>query len=127
MQKVTRCQPLKLVSFTVFLWQDAFCQVLHEWASPVFTDEHSVTFLFVCCELAGPALGLDSVCVFTHAWPIEACPLKSTVKADLPAGSASFVMYFFQFSLDLLLPYASGQDPTGRLAVQFSSYQGVVF
>ena len=83
MQKITRCQPPKLISFTVFLWQDAFCQVLHEWASPVFADEHNVTFLSICCELAGPTLGSDSVCIFTHAWPIEAYPLKSAVKVDL--------------------------------------------
>ena len=95
MQKVARCQPPKLVSFTVLLWQDAFCQVLHEWASPVFADEHNVTFFFVYYELAGPTLGLDSVYVLTHAWPIEACPLKSAVKVDLPVGSASLVMYFF--------------------------------
>ena len=122
MQKVTHCQPLKLVSFTVLLWQDAFCQVLYEWASPVFADEHNVTFLSVCCELAGPALGLDSIYVFTFAWPIEACPLKSAVKANLPAESASLVMYFFQLSLGLLQPHTSGQDPTGHPMIKFSSY-----
>ena len=78
MQKVTCCQPLKLVSFTMLLWQDAFCQVLYEWASLVFIDEHSITFLFVCCELAGPTQSLDLV-FFTHACPIEACPLKPTI------------------------------------------------
>ena len=57
----------------MLLWQDAFCQVLYEWASPVLADEHSITFLSVCRELAGPALGLDLVCFFTHGWPIEAC------------------------------------------------------
>ena len=127
MQKVTRCQPPKLISFTVPLWQDVFCQVLHEWASLVFTDEHSVTFFSVCCELVGPILGLDSVCVFTHAWPIEACPLKFAVKADLPAGSASLVMYFFQLSLGFILLHAFGQDPTWHPALQLLSYQGVVF
>nr|POF18731.1 hypothetical protein CFP56_24959 [Quercus suber] len=60
----------------------------------------------------GPTLGLDSVCIFTHAWPIESCPLKYAVKA----GSISLVMYFFQLSLGLLLPHASGQDPTRHLA-----------
>ena len=95
MQKVARCQPLKPVSFTVLLWQDTFYQVLREQASPVFVGEHSVTFFFVCCKLAGLALALDSVCVFTHAWPIEARPLKSTIKADLSTGFASLVMYFF--------------------------------
>ena len=99
MQKVTRCQPLKLVSFIVLLWQDAFCQVLYEWAFPVFANEHNITFLSVCYELAGPVLGLDSICVFTHAWRIEACPLKFAVKADLPTGSTSLVMYFLQLSL----------------------------
>ena len=33
----------------------------------VFADEHSVTFFSICCKLAGPTLGLDSVCIFTHA------------------------------------------------------------
>ena len=127
MQKVACCQPPKLASFTVLLWQDAFCQILHEWSPPVFADENNVTFFSVCCNLVGPTLGLDSVYVFTHAWPIEACLLKFVVKANLPIGSASLVMYFFQLSLGLLLPYASGQDPTRHLAVQFSSYRGVVF
>ena len=148
MQKVTCCQPPKLVSFTVLLQQDTFCQVLYEWTSLVFVDEHSVTFLSVCrkltgltlsafvagcllsntvwmaslvladehsvtflslCrKLAGLTLGLNSICVFTHAWPIEVCPLKSAVKADLSTGSVS-------------------QDPTWHPAVQFSSYQGVIF
>ena len=93
----------------------------------VFTDEHNITFLSVCYKLTGFALGLDLICVFTYAWPIEACPLKSAVKADLPAGSASLVMYFFQLSLGLFLRHASGQDPTRHPAVQFPSYQGVVF
>ena len=61
MQKVTCCQPLKLVSFTMLLWQDAFYQVLYEWASLVLVDEHSITFLYICLELAGLALGLDLV------------------------------------------------------------------
>ena len=112
MQKVTCCQPPKLVSFTVLLRQNTFCQVLHEWASPVLAGEHNVTFLSIYHELAGPTLDLDLICIFTHTWPVEACPLKSVVKADLPAGSASLVVYFFQFSLGLLLPYTSGQDPT---------------
>ena len=115
MQKVTRCQPPKLVSFTVPLWQDVFCQVLHEWASLVFTDEHSVTFFSVRCELAGPTLDLGLVCVFTHTWPIEACPLKFAVKADLPAGSASLVMYFFQLSLGFVLPHHLDKTPPGIL------------
>ena len=127
MQKVTRCQPRKLVSFTVPLWQDAFCQVLHEWASLVFVNEHNVTFFSVRYELASPTLGLDSVCIFTHTWPIEACPLKSAVKADLPVGSASLVMYFFQLFLGFVLPHAFGKDPTRHSIVQFSSHQGVVF
>nr|POF21551.1 hypothetical protein CFP56_10764 [Quercus suber] len=96
----------------MLLWQDTFCQVLYEWASPVLTDEHNITFLFVCGELSGPALGLDLVCFFTHAWPVEAYPLKSVVKVDLPAGPTSFVVYFFQFSLGFLPPHTSGQDPT---------------
>ena len=108
MQNLTCCQPLELVSFTMLLWQDAFCQVLYEWASPVFDDEHNITFLFVYRELAGLALGLDLVYFFTHAWPIEACLLKSAVKADLPARSTSLVVYFFQFSLSFLLPHTSG-------------------
>ena len=95
MQKIMRGQPLKLVSFTMLLWQDAFCQVLYEWAPLILADEHNITFLFVYRELAGSALGLDLVCFFTHAWPIETCPLKPTVKADLPAGSTSLVMYIF--------------------------------
>ena len=95
MQKVTRGQPLKLVSFTMLLWQDAFCQVLYEGASLILADEHIITFLSVCSELAGFALGLDLVYFFTHAWPIEACPLKFAVKADLPAGSTSLIMYIF--------------------------------
>ena len=127
MQKVTLCQPPKLVSFIVLLWQDAFCQVLHEWASPVFADEHNVTFLFVYREVAGPTLGLDLICIFTHTWPIEACPLKYAVKADFPVGLASLVVYFFQFSLGFLLPHAFGQDPTWHPALQLLSYQGVVF
>ena len=117
MQKVAYCQPPKLASFTVLLWQDAFCQILHEWSPPVFADENSITFFSVCCKLVGPTLGLDLVYVFTYAWPIEACLLKSAVKANLPTGSTSLVMYFFQLSLGLLLPHASGQDPTKHLAV----------
>ena len=95
MQKVTRGQPLKLVSFTMLLWQDAFCQVLYEGASLILADEHSITLLSVCHELAGFALGLDLVCFFTHAWPIEAFPLKSAAKADLLARSTSLIMYIF--------------------------------
>jgi len=127
MQKVTCCQPPKLISFTVLLRQDTFCQVLNEWTSLVFTDEHNVTFLSVCNKLAGFTLGLDLICVFTYAWPIEACPLKSAVRADLLAGSTSLVMYFFQLSLGLFLRHASGQDPTRHPAVQFPSHQGIVF
>ena len=95
MQKVMRGQPLKLVSFIMLLWQDAFCQVLYKWAPSILADEHSITFLFVYRKLAGSALGLDLFCLFTHAWPIEACPLKPAIKADLPAGSTSLVMYVF--------------------------------
>ena len=112
MQKVTCCQPLKLVSFTMLLWQDAFCQVLYEWASPIFAGEHSITFLSVCRELASPAQSLDLVCFFTHAWPIEACPLKPTVQADLPAGSTSLIMYIFQFSLGFHPSHTFGQNST---------------
>ena len=126
-QKVTCCQPLKLVSFTMLLWQDAFCQVLYEWVSPVLANEHSITFFSVYCELAGPALGLDLVCFFTHAWPIEACPLKSAVKADLSVRSISLVMYIFQFSLGFHPSHTSGQNPTWHPAIQFSLHQGVVF
>ena len=127
MQKVMRCQPLELVSFAMLLWQDAFYLVLYEWASPVFANEHNITFFSICCKLAVPTLGLDSVCIFTHARPIEACPLESALKADLLARSASLVMYFFQFSLGFLLPHTSGQDPTWHPVIQFSPYQGVVF
>ena len=127
MQKVSCCQPLKLVSFTMLLWQDAFCQVLYEWVSPVLANEHSITFFSVCCELAGPALGLDLVCFFTHAWPIEACPLKSAVKADLSVRSISLVMYIFQFSLGFHPSHTSGQNPTWHPTIQFSLHQGVVF
>ena len=95
MQKVMRGQLFKLVSFTILLWQDAFCQVLYEWAPLILTDEHSITFLSVCRKLVGSALGLDLVCFLTHAWLIEACPLKLAVKADFPAGSTSLVMYIF--------------------------------
>ena len=95
MQKVTCGQPLKLVSFIMLLWQDAFCQVLYEWASPILADEHNITFLSVCRKLVGSALGLDLVCIFTLAWLIEAYPLKPAIKADLPAGSTSLVMYIF--------------------------------
>ena len=112
MQKITCCQPLKLVSFSVLLWQNTFFQVLCEWTSPVFTDEHRVTFLSICCNLVGLTLGLDLICVFTHTWPIETCPLKSAVKIGLSAGSASLIMHFLQLSLGLLLPYAFGQYPT---------------
>ena len=35
MQKVARYQPLKLVSFIVSLWQNAFCKILRDWTSPV--------------------------------------------------------------------------------------------
>ena len=56
MQKVTCCQPPKLVSFTVLLQQDTFCQVLYEWTSLVFADEHSVTFLSVYRKLTAPTL-----------------------------------------------------------------------
>ena len=115
MQKVTHCQPPKFVSFTVPLWQDAFYQVLHEWASPVFADEHSVTFFSIRCKLAGPTLGLDSVCIFTHAWIIEACHFKSVVKADLPVRSVSLVMYFFQLSLGFVLPHHLDKTPPGIL------------
>ena len=95
MQKVTCGQPLKFVSFTMLLWQDAFYQVFYEWASLILAVEHNITFLSICRELAGPALGLDLVCFFTHAWPIEVCPLKLAIKADLPTGSTSLVMYVF--------------------------------
>ena len=95
MQKVARYQPFKLVSFTVSLWQNAFCKILRDWTSPVFADEHNVTFFSVCCKLAGSTLGLDLICVFTHTWLIETCPLKSVVKVDFPTGSASLIMYFF--------------------------------
>ena len=108
MQKEMCCQPPMLVSFTVPLWQNAFSQVLCDWTSLVFTDEHNPTFFSVCCKLASPTLGLDSVCNFTHARPIEVCPLKFAVKVDLSAGFAS-------------------QDPTWHPAVIFSSYQGVIF
>ena len=122
MQKVTCCQPLKFVSFIMLLWQDALCQLLYEWASPILADEHSITFLSVCRELAGPALGLDLVCFFTHVWPIEAYPLKSAVKANLPAGSTSLVMYIFQFSLGFHPSHTSGQNSTWHLMVQFSPH-----
>ena len=108
MQEVTCCQPLKLISFTVLLWQDAFCYVLYERASPNLADEYSVTFLPVCRKLASPTLGLNLICIFTHAWPIEACPLESAVKIDFPARPASLVVYFFQFSLGFLLAHSSG-------------------
>ena len=52
--------------------------------------------------------------------------MKSTVKADLPARSASLVMYFFQLSLGLLMPHTSGQDPTWHPTVQFPFYRGIV-
>ena len=103
MREVTCCQPLKFVSFTMLLWQDVFCQVLHEMAPPILADKYSVTFLPVCRNLAGPILGLDLICVFTHTWPIEACSLKSAVKTNFPARLASLVVYFFQFSLGFLL------------------------
>ena len=117
MQKVTCCQPLKLVSFTMLLWQDVFYQVLYEWASSVLANEHNITFLSICHELAGPALGLDLVCFFTYAWPIEVCLLKSAVKADLFVGSTSLVMYIFQSSLGFHPSHTSGQNPTWHPAV----------
>ena len=73
MQKVTCGQSLKFVSFTMLLCLDALCQVLYEWASSILANEHNITFLSIYRELAGSALGLDLVCFFTHAWPIEAC------------------------------------------------------
>ena len=79
-------------------------------------------FLLCLRKSVGPTLGLDSVCIFTHVQPIEACPLKFVVKADLSAGSISLVMYFFQFSLGFLLPHTPRQDPTWHSAVQFSPY-----
>ena len=66
MQKVTCCQFLELVSFTALLWQDTFCQVLHEWTPPVLADKYNVTFLSVCCKLASLTLGLDLICILTH-------------------------------------------------------------
>ena len=63
-----------LVSFTMPLWQNAFCQVLCDWTSLVFADEHNATFLFVYYKLAGSTLGLGLICVFTHTWPIESLP-----------------------------------------------------
>ena len=95
MHKVACCQPLKLVSFSVLLWQDTLCQVLQEWTSPVYACEHNLTFLSICCKLAGLAFGLDLIYVFTYTWPLEACPLKPMVKIDFSAGSASLVMHFF--------------------------------
>ena len=76
MQKEMCCQPPMLVSFTVPLWQNAFCQVLCDWTSLVFTDEHSATFFSVCCKLAGSTMGLDLICVFTHTWPMESLPFE---------------------------------------------------
>ena len=102
MQKVMCWQSLKLVSFTVPLWQDTFCQVLQEWTPPVFVDEYSITFLSVCCKLAGLALGLDLVCVFANAWPMETCPLESAVKIDFSIEFAGLIMYFLQLSSSLL-------------------------
>ena len=95
MHKVACCQPLKLVSFSVLLWQDTLCQVLQEWTSPVCACEHNLTFLSICCKLAGLALGLDLIYVFTYTWPLEACPLKPMVKIDFSTGSASLVVHFF--------------------------------
>jgi len=43
----------------MLLWQDTLCQVLHEWASLVFTGEHSVTFFPIYSQMAGFTLGLD--------------------------------------------------------------------
>ena len=127
MQKISCYQTLKLVSFTVLLWQDTFSQVSHKWTPLVFANEYQATFLFVCCKLAGLALGLDLVCVLAHAWPIETCPLESAVKVDFFTGPTGLIMYFLQLSLGLFLPHTSRLDPTWHPAVQFSSYEGVVF
>ena len=94
MQKVACHQSLRLVSFTVLLWQDTLCQVLHEWTPLVFANEYSVTFLSVCCKLVGLALGLDLICVLTHTWPIKTNPLESKVKIVLFAESAGLIMHF---------------------------------
>ena len=67
MQKVVRCQPFKLVSFTMLLWQDALYQVLHKRFSPIFANEDSIAFFPICCKLIGLTLGLDLVYVLTHA------------------------------------------------------------
>ena len=76
MQKEMCCQPPMLVSFTVPLWQNAFSQVLCDWTSLVFTDEHNPTFFSVCCKLAGSTMGLDLICVFTHTWLMESLPFE---------------------------------------------------
>ena len=127
MQKVARCQPFKLISFTMPLRQDAFCQELHKRFSLIFANEDNIAFFPVCCKLIGLTLGLDFVRVLTHAWPIETYPLESTVKADLSTEPIGSVMYFPKLSLGLLLPHTSRQNSSRRFAVQFSLYQGEVF
>ena len=59
MQKVAHCQPFKLISFAMLLWQDTLCQVLHKQASSVFTSENNIIVLPVYSQMVGFALGLD--------------------------------------------------------------------
>ena len=67
MQKVARCQPFKLVSFTMLLWQDALYQVLHKQFSPIFANEDNIAFFPVRYKLTGLALVLELVRILTHA------------------------------------------------------------
>ena len=60
-------------------------------SSPIKT---TWAFLSIYCKLIGLELGLDLVRILAHAWPIETCHLKSTVKADFFAELAGSVMYF---------------------------------
>ena len=97
MQKVTCCQPPKLVSFTVLLRQDTFCQVLYEWTSLVFADEHSLTFLSVCRRLTGPTLSAF----------VAGCLLSNTVWMGF-----SSPCWWTQRNFPLFLPQ-TGRSHTG--------------
>ena len=63
----------------MFLWQDAFCQVSHERASPILHGKQSIALFPVYSQMANITLGLDEVCVLAYTWLIEARSLQPLV------------------------------------------------
>ena len=71
------------------LWQDPFCQVPHERASPIFHGKHGVALFSIYGQMVGFTLGLNQVHVFAYIWLVETRSMQPLVQANLLANPAS--------------------------------------